>query len=360
MSHLVIVKTNDGLVYWPAYGINTIGTVHLGEAYQVYTTGADTMKVTGTPVNIADEPVPLSTGWNMTAYLPKVNLPVATALAGVLSQIKIVKNNDGDVYWPAYGIDDIGTMYVGQGYMMNMKNSTSLTYPSGLGKQGVVASGISMPKVRHYVYNGGNTGSNATVLITRIVQGNKLVSDSSEIGVYDVSGNLVGSGTIMGGKAAFSIWGDNAMTKEKDGLASSETFTFKLWRTNGEVNDLLFVGEGADKGYTQNGLILGAMSVHANIMVTKFALANAYPNPFRNTVRIAFDVASINGRDMQNVEINVYDVRGSLVRQVVKGQYKTGHYTVAWDGNDHLGSNMYIVEMKADQFSQKMKLFRVK
>jgi hypothetical protein len=251
-------------------------------------------------------------------------------------------------------------MRVGQGYMINMKAAVSLTYPSGLGKQSVVYSGIKMPKVRHFVYTGGITGNNATVLITKIVQGNKLIADSSEIGVYDVSGNIVGSGTVMGGKAAFSIWGDNAMTKGKDGLASSETFTFKLWRANGEVNDITFVGEGADKGYTQDGIIIGAMSVRPNNIVKKFALANAYPNPFRGTVRIAFDVASINGKDMQNVEINVYDVRGSLVHQIVKGQYKTGHYTVAWDGSDHLGSNMYIVEMKADQFSQKTKLFRVK
>jgi hypothetical protein len=150
------------------------------------------------------------------------------------------------------------------------------------------------------------------------------------------------------------------MTKEKDGLSTSETFIFKLWRSNGDVNDLTFVGEGADKGYQENGLIIGAMSVRPNNIVKKFALANVYPNPFRGSVRIAFDIASVNGKDLQNVEINVFDVRGSLVHQIVRGQYKTGHYTVAWDGSDHLGSNMYIIEMKAEQFSQKMKLFRVK
>ena len=360
MTHLVIVKSGDGKVFWPEFGINTIGTVHLGQAYQVYTNGADVISVTGTPVVLSSTPIPLASGWNMLAYLPKVDMPIVTALAGIVTQIKIVKNNAGEVYWPDYGIDDIGIMQVGQGYMMNMKTTGSLTYPSGLGKQAHSTSGTIMPKTRHFVYTAGNTGNNATVLATRIVQNNKNVSDSSEVGVYNASGNLVGSGVVMNGKAAFSIWGDNPMTKEKDGLAASESFTFKLWRSNGEVNNLVFVGEGADKGFVENGLIVGAMSVRSNNLVTKFALANAYPNPFRGNVRIAFDVASINGKDLQNVEINVFDVRGVLVQQIVKGMYKAGHYTVAWDGNDHLGSNMYIIQMKAEEFSQKIKLFRVK
>jgi len=89
-------------------------------------------------------------------------------------------------------------------------------------------------------------------------------------------------------------------------------------------------------------------------------LASVSPNPFRGNVRIGFDVATVNGKDMQNVEINVYDVRGVLVRQLAKGLYKTGRYSVMWDGSDHIGSNMYIVTMKTDNFSQKMKLFKVK
>jgi flagellar hook assembly protein FlgD len=102
------------------------------------------------------------------------------------------------------------------------------------------------------------------------------------------------------------------------------------------------------------------LSIHRSLLITRCALANAYPNPFRGNVRIGFDVATVNGRDMQNVEVNVYDLRGTLVRQLVKGMYKTGRYSVLWDGSDRIGSNMYIVMMKTDNFSQKMKLFKVK
>ena len=164
----------------------------------------------------------------------------------------------------------------------------------------------------------------------------------------------------MNGKAAFTVWGDNSMTKVKDGLAPSEALTFKVWTPlSGEEYTAAYVGTGSAV-YTDNAILLGTMSIHRALQITRCALASAYPNPFRGNVRIGFDVATVNGKDMQNVEINVYDVRGSLIRQLAKGLYKTGRYSVTWDGSDNIGSNMYIVMMKADNFSQKIKLYKVK
>jgi hypothetical protein len=304
--------------------------------------------------------VALNAGWNMLAYLPNRNMPISTALAGITSQITIVKDNVGGIYWPDFGINTLGTMIVGQGYFIYMKSATSLTYPNGLGKTNALTSyGLFLPKAKHFVYSQGSTGSNASVLLSRVVEKATLIADSSEIGAYDASGMLVGSGVVIGGKTAFTVWGDNAMTKEKDGLASSEPIQFKVWTPNGEEYSGTYVGS-AGTGYSENAIMLGSLSMHRALTITRCALASAYPNPFRGNVRIGFDVASVNGKDMQNVEINVYDVRGSIVKQLAKGLYKTGRYTVQWDGSEHVGSNMYIVMMKTDNFSQKMKLFKVK
>jgi uncharacterized protein (TIGR02145 family) len=359
MSHLVIAKNSAGDVYWPSFGINTIGTVHVGQGYQIYTTGSDTMRVIGVPVNVALSPIALGAGWNMIAYLPQTDMPIATALAGISSQITIVKNTAGDVYWPDFNINNIVTMHVGEGYYIHMKTAVMLTYPNGLGKMLSVASDMTLPKTRHYVYAIGNTGTSATILLKNVVENTKAIPDSSEIAVYGASGMLVGSGTVMSGKTAFCIWGDNVMTKEKDGLASSEALTFKVWTPTGEEYAGTYVGANSS-GYTENAIMIGTLSIHRSLVISHSALANAYPNPFRGNVRIAFDVATLTDRDMANVEINVYDLRGILVRQLVNAPYKTGRYSVSWDGSDHIGSNMYIVMMKTENFSQKMKLFKVK
>jgi hypothetical protein len=86
---------------------------------------------------------------------------------------------------------------------------------------------------------------------------------------------------------------------------------------------------------------------------------SAYPNPFRTTIEIYFDVPEIMGKEMQDVEINVYDINGRVVSCLINGQYKAGHYSVAWDasGEAGLSSSMYIVEMKASGFNQRLKLF---
>ena len=360
VSHLVIVKSNSGGIYWPAYGINTINTVSLGQGYQVYTTAADTLRVNGILVDVASTGIQLSSGWNMLAYMPNADMPITTALAGIASQIAIVKDNVGGIFWPEYGINTIGSMVVGQGYFIYMKSIASLTYPTGLGKiNTIVSSGNYLPKAKHFVYSQSSTGSNASILLSRVVENTTLIADSSEIGAYDASGTLVGSGVVIGGKAAFTVWGDNTMTKEKDGLTSSEPILFKVWTPKGEEYSGTYVGTSGT-GYSENAIMLGSLSIHRSLTITRCALASAYPNPFRGNVRIGFDVSSINGKDMQNVEINVYDVRGSIVKQIVRGLYKTGRYTVQWDGSEQVGSNMYIVMMKTDNFSQKMKLFKVK
>ena len=134
MSHLVIAKNCAGQVFWPAFGVNTIGIVHTGQGYQVYTTGADTIRVAGAPVNVALTPIALDTGWNMMAYLPQTNMPITTVLAGILLQITIVKDNLGGIFWPDFGINTIGAMQAGQGYYIHMKSAASLTCPFRYGQ----------------------------------------------------------------------------------------------------------------------------------------------------------------------------------------------------------------------------------
>ena len=51
-----------------------------------------------------------------------------------------------------------------------------------------------------------------------------------EIVIYGQDGLLVGHGYYNSGSTAISIWGDDLLTDEKDGLDVDEEFTIKLWR----------------------------------------------------------------------------------------------------------------------------------
>jgi hypothetical protein len=350
-------------VYSPSWGINGIDTLQVTKGYQMYSDSADTFTITGPAVNVSATPIPMFAGWNLISYLPQVSMSVDSAIGGLDSQLVLVKNQDGHVYWPEEGLNGIGDMMFGQGYEVYMNASEALTYPvSSLSKRVAfpVHKCVSLPVPKHFAC-ALNTGNNATVLSKPIRINGALARDSSEVGVYDSKGNLVGSGVVVHGAAAFSVWGKGVLKKGRTaGCDSSEKLTFKLWDGIQEY-PLEFHG-AMQPQYADNAILMGSMMVPSSLFISEFALSKAYPNPFRENVRIFFDVPAAAGNNLQDVEINVYDLNGIMVRQLANGKYGAGHYSVFWDGSGQAGlsSNMYIVEMKAGQFNQFMKLFRVK
>jgi len=126
---LVLVKNNNGQVYWPEYEINTIGDLRTGEGYKVYMSSDDTLRTSGTIIDIASTAIDLDEGWAMIAYLPQEATAVKDALSGIEPEMTLVKSSAGEIYWPEYSINTIGSMKPGQGYKIHMKAGASLVYP---------------------------------------------------------------------------------------------------------------------------------------------------------------------------------------------------------------------------------------
>ncbi len=370
----ILVKNLAGHVYIPTFGIADIDTVHTGQGYQIFTSANDTIRCQGSAVDAAATPLSLVTGWNLIAYLPQINLPIDTALIGIIPKIEVVKDNAGEVFWPYYGINNIGTMVVGQGYLIYMTDPITLIYdsiPSPAKETASVGARqtLRLPSPRHYAKH-ANTGNNASVLASRVTFGNQVAPDSCEIGAFDENGNLVGSGTVIHGLAAFPVWGTNTQTKRKDGLGASEKISFKLWNKTGEYPVAFKASDppassragGNEVRYTAQAIFLGSLSVPECALITKFDLTRAYPNPFEGSVKIAFNVPTIQGVSVHNVEIAVYDLKGRLIAQLAKGARKAGHYLVTWiagsDKRSAIGSNVYIVRMKAENFEKKLMVIR--
>ncbi len=365
-KEFILAKNELGEVYCPLLSIDDIGSVRTGKGYQVYSGAADTIRAAGSAVNTASSPLSLPSGWSMIGYLPQSDMPIVTALAGITPQILIVKDNDGQAYFPDYFLDDIGTMRVGAGYQVFMKAAAVLTYP-GFVTMAKAAAGahamITLPVPRHYVFK-LNTGNNLSVVASRVTLQGRIAPDSSEIGAFDSRGKLVGAAGVLNGLSALAVWGDDPQSKEKEGCGPSEMITFRLW--DGKKEYPLDLQCGAEPRYSADGILIGALSVPEGFFITEFALSKAYPNPFRGggSIKIAFDVPMIAGTAEHAVEINVYDIKGNLVQRLAKGGYKAGHYCIAWDnaaGNDRkFSSNLYIVQMRARNFDQKIKVFRIR
>ncbi len=91
----------------------------------------------------------------------------------------------------------------------------------------------------------------------------------------------------------------------------------------------------------------------------KFHLYRNSPNPFSMSTTISYDVPR-SGR----VSLNIYDVRGRLVRRLVDGTEAAGHREVRWGGKDLIGEvaapgiYFYRLEIGSQRETRRMILLR--
>ena len=117
-------------------------------------------------------------------------------------------------------------------------------------------------------------------------------------------------------------------------------------------------GQGDPLPAELTGLPAAIKQISSNLP-GQFELNQNYPNPFNPSTEITFKVQKIS-----NIEINVYNLNGQLIRNLVNEEKNIGTYSVNWNGLDSNGkampSGVYFYAMKADGYniSKKMTLIR--
>jgi hypothetical protein len=88
--------------------------------------------------------------------------------------------------------------------------------------------------------------------------------------------------------------------------------------------DLYFIETEEGSGVPSDGpLASGARAVY---------LARPYPMPFKSEVNLAFSLAEAGF-----VSLDVFDVKGRLVKTLASGSYAAGNHGLTWDGSDGRG-----------------------
>ncbi|MFH0991383.1 MAG: choice-of-anchor X domain-containing protein, partial [bacterium] len=298
---MVIAKNGLGQVYWPSFTINGIGKWKYYHGYQIYMQSTDTVMINGEEINPALKPLVMPQGWNMISYLRNSPMRSDTALASIDTSLVIAKNNAGQVYWPAFAINTIGSMKPGQGFQLYLKNARTLTYPQNLApapptvltKGVVVAEENSLTQPQHYRLALSSTGRSAILGIEQ-----RDLSDGDEIAVWAKDRKLVGSAVVKNHKAVVAIWGDNDLTEEVvEGAIEGEPLSLTVWQaTEGKEHELnvASVIDGLTGGIRQGGLLFATDAVYAittaneQLIPTVFSLDQNYPNPFNPSTTIRY------------------------------------------------------------------------
>jgi len=93
-----------------------------------------------------------------------------------------------------------------------------------------------------------------------------------------------------------------------------------------------------------------------------YALAQNFPNPFNPSTTIQFSIPENAG--VVKVRLDVFNLRGQLVKTLVDRAMEAGDYRVQWEGTDnsgkHVSSGVYFYRMKAMKFVQTRKIVLLK
>ncbi len=93
--------------------------------------------------------------------------------------------------------------------------------------------------------------------------------------------------------------------------------------------------------------------------ILQTVLNRIYPNPFNPSATIEYTLA----REC-DVTLEVYNMKGELVRELVHATQASGHQSVTWDGLDRRGrpsaSGLYLCRLRAGEFQAVNKMLLLK
>ena len=91
----------------------------------------------------------------------------------------------------------------------------------------------------------------------------------------------------------------------------------------------------------------------------RFSLHQNYPNPFNPITTITFELAKL-----EFVSLNVYDVNGYLIKNLINKEKNPGQYNVNWNGdniaNENVAGGVYFYRIDTDSYSSTKKMILLK
>ena len=132
LSNIIIVKDYLGTALLPEYNFNGIGDLTIGSGYQIKTTEACSVTVSGTYLNPEENSIALLAGWNMIGYLRVEAAPADLVLAELhdSGNLVIAKNYIGSAFLPEFNFNGIGDLEPGQGYQLKTNQADILHFLS--------------------------------------------------------------------------------------------------------------------------------------------------------------------------------------------------------------------------------------
>ena len=353
INNFIIIKDASGLAYWPAIPVTTLDFMNTEEAYAIKTWAPGEITISGDFMQPEFSSNSWQSGWNYISYPRYWSNSVETALNSVVSNIKLLKDDSGNIVWPELGISTIENMEAGEGYLLKLYDAQEFSYDSnsdfypedwatGNNNSDVAQRfGIDL----EYYESISKTSSNMTIGFPKSALS---AQEGDELAVFDELGNIVGISKLTSENNYVVVWGDDEDLVEKSGMLSGEKMSFQLWKkSSNEIFDIIPSWREGDDLFSVNGINV-AESIIVEPLIESGLTINCYPNPASDYVNI-----ELNSSNETNSFIYLIDNLGKVIYH--------SNYLLNSGVNriiiplDNVSNGIYYIEVKGDNFIERLK-----
>ena len=186
-----------------------------------------------------------------------------------------------------------------------------------------------------------NTGSNMHLLVPESAW-NIPVSSKDELYVYDAKGDMVGAAKITFPNTLITLWGNDLLTAEKDGLYDAEEWSLVLYsEESNTVHSVSLELKTGVSGYEKDALVIASQITESNFE-KGLALYNSVPNPARNFTEISFYL----NKEM-DLTLRLFNVIGEEIKLIADGIKSAGYHSAQVDVNQ-LAPGSYFYQLQTD------------
>lgn len=351
------MKNELGEIYHPDQGINQIGNWAVEDGYQIYSHDDATLSIVGNTILPANYNYTFNANfWYIISYLPNDVRNIADVFTG-LDNVILVKNSAGEIYYPAFGINQIGTMRPTEGYQVAVsQNAQTFSYTNNPPPPAPANPGIYSEEEeedKYYQSEISKTGSSAVIVF------NNLENWNGEIGVFDSYDRLVGHGKINSLYNSITVWGDNPITFDKDGAKENEELRLEFYDYENksvrkvEIEQIFELVSSRDLGnnlkYQKDAIFnLEATKVSSSVD-DNYIRTSIYPNPASEIIYL-----NISGEGLYNLD--VIDMTGNTV--ISREVAVTGQSTLKIDINQ-LQTGAYILNIRGSGSISTQKFIKI-
>ena len=333
------------------------------EMYKMYLVYDETLEFTGAPVDVADTPIILSTGWNWIGYTPQVSYSINYALSGIGADSgTYIKSQAGFAdYYAGYGwygqlfdmnpfdgyqiymVDDDQFTYPSNGLLSssfdNSKNNDQFTYPSNRllslsfdnSKNNVADNFVLDVNPHDYEFNGSAT-------IEVIIDGNKIDNTDYSLVAFDGEECIGITKPYRFPLNDLYVFGLMMYNNEENASLS-----FKIYdESKNEYIDLDQKINFISDMHLGDGLNPIVMTSTVNVP-DEFNISAAYPNPFNPIVN--FD---INLNSDTFISASVFNISGQKIANIYEGNLNSGMSTLSWNAMG-FASGIYFINIESNE-----------